>query len=302
MARQFLPILLLPLAFSCGCTQVAGQGAIQGIQASAVKDDLSVLSDEFESSETLSSWRHVYQDEGWGANQLERFDISKSKSGWMLMMPYTSTWYKDYRGVMAFKPIKGDFVVTTRLRVDRRNGSGPPRSQFSLAGIMIRTPRRITPQTWRPGTENYVFLSLGAADNAGQYQFEVKTTINSDSQLRTSPAGSGEAVIRVARIGSSLILMQHTGSGWIIHQRYHRPDFPAELQVGLTCYTDYASASQMSPGEHNRTAIRNGNPDLVAQFDYVRFRRPAVPANLTGKRLDDPGVVSDRDLLRILGD
>jgi hypothetical protein len=261
-------------------------------------DELASLSDEFDNAATRGSWKQVYQEEGWSANQLERFDLGQSQPGWMTMMPFASTWYKDYRGVLAFKPVTGDFVVTTRLRVNRRGGGGPPRAQFSLAGIMIRAPRG-SARNWRPGGENYVFLSLGSADQPGHYQFEVKTTVNSDSQLRTSPAGSGEAVIQVARIGSSLILLRNGGSGWVVHQRYSRPDLPATVQAGLTCYTDWPTASQMQPPQHNNTAIRGGNPDLVAQFDYVRFRRPAVPANLAGRRLDS---VPDQELLRFLGD
>lgn len=310
MFRTYLLTLLIPLTLSAACTQgnrqaIAAQETRQVTSlgnSASTNDNLSKLSDEFISSETLSSWRHVYKEEGWGANQLEGFDIGKTQSGWMMMMPFTSSWYQDYRGIMAFKPVQGDFVVTTHLRVNRRNGSGAPRSQFSLAGIMIRAPRNITPQTWRPGGENYIFLSLGAADTPDQYQFEVKTTVNSDSQLRIVPANAGEATIRVARIGSQFILMRNTGSGWTIHQRYNRPDLPANLQVGLTCYTDWPNVSKLSPFDQNRTVIRNGNPDLVALYDYVRYRRPTVPANLAGKRLDDPGKVSDQELLRFLGD
>jgi hypothetical protein len=307
MFRKYLPLslLLVPLTLGMSCTPGDDSAVTQSTDrpaASAAKDDLAGLSDEFDSAATLRSWRHVYKDEGWSANQLEKFDIGGTQSGWMMMMPYTSTWYRDYRGVMTYKPVQGDFVVTTRLRVNRRNGSGPPQSQFSLAGIMIRTPRNITPRTWRPGSENYVFLSLGSADQAGQYQFEVKTTTYSDSNLRTSPTNSGDAIIQVARIGSSLILLKNEGGTWTVHQRYNRPDFPKTLQVGLTCYTDWPNAHRLAPSHQNDTVVKDGNPDLVALFDYVRYRRPEVPANLAGKRLDDPDAVSDADLLRFLGD
>jgi hypothetical protein len=297
--RVLIPLFALALPLGCGSTP---QPAVALAAGAGPAGDVAALSDEFEDSGTLASWRHVFREERWNADQLERFDIGKSQRGWMLMMPFTSTWYQDYRGVMAFKPAKGDFVMTTRLKVTGRSGQGAPRSQFSLAGIMLRVPRPVTPQTWRPGGENYVFLSLGAADQPGAYKFEVKTTVNSNSQLRTEPAPSGEALIQVARIGPSLVLLTNAGQGWRVFQRYHRTDFPAELQAGLTCYTDYPSASRIGAQQHNGTVIRTGNPDLLAYFDYVRFRSPKVPANLAGRSLADPSAVPDGQLLTFLGD
>ena len=46
---------------------------------------------------------------------------------------------------------------------------------------------------------------------------------------------------------------------------------PSTLQVGMTVYTDYPTASSVSPFMHNSTVIHAGNPDLVAAFDYFRF-------------------------------
>jgi hypothetical protein len=261
---------------------------------------ITALSDEFSNPATLPNWRHAYKDEGFTANQLERFDINKTQPGWMTMVPYSSGWYKDYHGILAYKPIEGDFVMTTHLRVSSRNGSGPPRAQYSLAGIMIRAPRPDTAQTWQPGRENYVFLSTGAADKPGTYQFEVKTTTNSDSQLRISPAYSGETMLQVARIGGALILLKNVGGQWTVHARYWRPDFPSKLQAGLTCYSDWPTVSRHSPQQHNNTVLR-GTPDLRVSYDFVRYRRPQVPANLVGKALADPRAVSDADLLRFLG-
>src|SRR5690606_32711183 len=139
----------------------------------------------------LPQWQQVDKVEQAGASQLKVLKIDK---GSLLLEPYASVWYRDYRGPFLFKSIEGDFIATTRLAVSRRgNASGAPRAPFSLAGIMVRTPREVSPDTWQPGGENYVFLSLGAADAPGRYQLEVKSTINSDSQLRISDgAPSGE--------------------------------------------------------------------------------------------------------------
>jgi hypothetical protein len=205
--------------------------------------------------------------------------------------------------VLLYKLVEGDFVVTTHVRATNRDGNGPPRSVFSLAGIMVRTPREVTPQTWRPGGENYIFLSLGAAREPGRFAFEVKTTENSRSALEISPAPGPEALIQVARIGADFVLLRQEGNGpWTVHRRYRRPDMPRRLQVGFTVYTDFSTASQLPPLEHNTQVIAGGNPDLAAQFDYLHFRRPQVPDELRGRAVSDPRSVVDDQLLSFLGD
>ena len=273
------------------------------IPSAPAHDDLTSLSDEFDAPPSLSQWKSVWQTEGWGANQLLTRDINTSQPGRFVLTPHSSTWYRDWRGVLEYKEITGDFVVTTDVEPRRRSGPGAPQSLYSLAGIMVRAPRPnvTSPTTWTPGGENYVFLSLGTGDSPGNFQFEVKTTQNSDSVLNLSP-GVARARIQVARIGSTFIMLrQNEGGSWIVHQRYQRPDFPQTAQVGLTTYTDWNTASQLTPLAHNQTVIQGGAPDLIAAFEYVRFARPIVPAALRGRNFGDPGSVSDAELTSFLG-
>lgn len=266
-------------------------------------DNLASLSDEFDDPETLENWRRIFRDEQTNADQLQRIDVGRTRRGALTLVPHASTWYQDYRGVLVYKYVEGDFVVTTDVRASNRQGNGAPRSQYSLAGIMVRTPRDVTPQTWRPGGENYIFLSLGSARNPGRFQFEVKTTIDSRSSLEIDAAGSGHAVIQAARIGEHFILLKATNDGrWTVHRRYRRPDMPQRLQVGFTVYTDYASVSRLTPQQQNTRVFRGGNPDLVASFDYIRFRRPEVPDSLRGRAFSDNRAVSDVELLGFLGE
>ena len=239
--------------------------------------------------------------EGWPANQLELQDIDTTRPGHMLMVPFTSTWFNDYRGELTFKEVTGNFVVTTDVEATQRNGTGAPRSRFSLGGILIRAPRQITPATWQPGGENYLFLALGSADQPGMFQFEVKSTTNSNSVLIPSPAGTSHAIIQYARIGPYFIALHNVDGVWTIHRRYNRPDLPSTLQVGMTVYTDYPTASSVTPFMHNSTVIHAGNPDLVAAFDYFRFARPQVPSSLAGVDLTNSALVSDAVLLSFLG-
>ncbi len=270
---------------------------------SASQDDIAALSDEFDDPATLKNWQRVFQTEQTQADQLKQYDIGQTQKGFLTMVPHTSTWYRDYRGVLAFKIVEGDFVATTRVRATNRAGTAAPRSTYSLAGIMVRTPRSLTPRTWKPGGENYIFLSRGAARQPGQFAFEVKTTIDSNSQLEVTPTNGPESLIRIARIGSDFVLLRKEGNrSWVVHRRYRRTDMPAKLQVGFTVYTDYATASKIPPIQQNTQVISGGNPDLKAHFDYLRFTRPQVPSDLKGRTYSDPRSITDAELLRFLGD
>jgi hypothetical protein len=269
----------------------------------ALAQPINHLSDEFDSSSTLGNWQRVHLVEGWNADQLETYDIDQTTPGWMTMIPYTSVWYQDWRGVLAFKEVTGDFVATTRVRPRNRADNGPPGSQFSLSGILARQPRNITPATWTPGGENYVFLSMGAANDPGVYQFEVKTTEDSNSVLVWQDANDDEAIIQVARIGPHFLMLRRTPSGeWTVHNRYRRDAMPQTLQVGMTCYTDWPTGQTYPPAIHNATTILEGNPDLIARYDYFRFERPNIPAQLVGSNFSEPSEVNDSAILSFLGD
>ncbi len=148
-----------------------------------------------------------------------------------------------------------------------------------------------------------MFLSLGAEDTPGSYQFEVKTTVNSNSQKEVEAASGPESLIRVARIGPHFIMLRKpvTGGDWIVHRRYHRPDMLEELQVGMTAYTDWPTCERIAPEQHNCTVIRNGNTDLLASFEHFHFRRPNVPTNQRNRGYSDAGQVPDAEVLKLFG-
>ncbi len=256
-------------------------------------NDLTALSDEFDKAATLSSWKLVTQVEGAQNSPLQTY---RMEAGRLQLVPVTCTWYKDYRAEMVFKEVEGDFILTTFARCTSRSGSGAPRTAYSLGGLMVRTPRTDTGRNWRPGRENYVFLSLGAADQPGRFQFEVKTTINSDSQLQTSPAEGPEAQIRIARLGSHMAMLRKTSTGWIVHKRYDRSDMPKKVQAGVTVYTNYFGTQGMDVATHNSRFGSVQGADLVATFDFIRFSRP--PADLGGRAAR----MSDTELVRALGE
>ena len=62
-------------------------------------DDLSPLSDEFDSAATITQWSRINVVEGWHADQLESWSIDPAGEGTMTMVPYSSSWFEDWRGV-----------------------------------------------------------------------------------------------------------------------------------------------------------------------------------------------------------
>jgi hypothetical protein len=223
--------------------------------APAPEDDLAALSDEFDDPSTLADWQRNHITEGWtGADKLQTWNIDTSRTEHMRLMPYTSTWFQNYTGALVYKQITGDFILTLDVEANRRNGQpGRPTRDYSLGGIMIRTPRAFnnaapvpnanfntvlpwppngaytTP--WTPGTENYIFLSYGYADaglwgdvGGGRWYNEVKTTTNSVSNLYATqtgiPVGENKATLQAVRVGQTFLLLRRHGAGqpWIIEK------------------------------------------------------------------------------------
>lgn len=294
---------------------------------------IQLLNDEFEDTFTLqANWLNINNEEGWNAEHLEVHDINNSTPGHLHMMPWTSSWFQDLRGTLIHKRIDQNFVITTEVTATNRAGNGLPSSTYSLAGIMLRTPRDFpngAMNDWTAGGENYIFLATGfAATNHPTCQgcpgphFEVKTTTErplnppsqSDLQISSIPTASN-VQIRVARIGGAIIVLNRfPGGAWQVHERYDRSDFPSEIQVGLVTYTDWPKVqSYWQAGNtfyHNSNVINSNltddpspfvdfNPDLIGRFDYTRFDEVEVPMALSG--VDLVNVASDADLLAFLG-
>ena len=283
---------------------------------------LSHLNDEFEDASTLSDWLDITDTEGWGAQHLEIQNIHTDVSGHLLLVPHTSTWFQNLRGSLKYKNISGDFIFTTQVRTTNRAGDGLPGGQFSLAGLMIRTPIDYPNgalNDWQEGQENYIFHSLGRANGVGP-QFEIKTTIDSDSELDITAAPANEAQIRLARIGEVIILLHApVGGDFVIRNRYTRGDFPQDMQIGLVAYTDWDKVCKYNNTTaerffHNSNVLQDGvandpeagqtpgfNPDLRAEFAFARFNEVNVPLALQGADLANPAEVSDAELLDFLG-
>ncbi len=255
--------------------------------------------DEFDNSATLSEWQRNFQTENWGQDQLELLDIDVTNTGALTMMPYSVVTWEDRLGPIVYKSVAGDFVVTTSVTVTNRTGDGAPTTDYSLAGPMVRWPQAEgydAQSDFASGQQTLFRLGLGRTTSA--YYLSSNVTTNSVSTPNSTFVGVDSAEIRLARIGDVLISLYRLPEGdWQVWDAYSWSGMPNELQVGLAAQTDWAAATAQADFDHNNT-VTVGNPDLLAQFDFVRFDDPVVPDYLIGT---DLAAAADVDLLSFLG-
>lgn len=199
--------------------------------------------DHFDNVCGLDEWQDVQWTEGWNIQALENHDISLTSPGYITIMPYTVTWYAEYRGPLLFKLVSNDFVLKGRVSVSNRQNNDIPGSAYSLGGFMVRNPKTLNNGLtgWIPGEEDYVFLAIGSGSTnhpscpgCQPPHFEVKSTTNSNSILNLSSITSTEVEIRMIRlVPYVLVLYRLPANDWIVHRRYYRPDLENAVQVGM---------------------------------------------------------------------
>lgn len=263
-------------------------------------DALTKLSDEFNKASTLQQWIRHDQTEGW-PSQIDRLDIDKTHRGSLTLVPYTGTWYGDYRGVYLYKEVTGDFVVTSRLKVTGKK-TDIPTGIYELAGLLVRAPKTITAETWEPNQENWLYLNFGTPDHTDHMVLDSKTVVNSGYTWEEIPAPTGWVQIKIARIGSAFFQFYKYDhqKKWTFLKRYDRPDLPDTLQVGMNAHGNTDKSFGMDPKTFNSTLF-NGpeeHADLVAEFDYVRFQTPDVPESIKQKIIN--GKATDKQILHFL--
>ncbi len=269
-------LLMATLAFADG---ILGQSIVPAIAQESSEqpevDELRSRSTRFDRSQALQGWQQ-FQIDGW----VSKWETPRVEDGVLVLQPKSSGWFEDNTAGHLYQAITGDFIVTTRIRVEGTQSLVPQRS-FSLAGLLIRAPRTFTAETWAPGNENWLFFSVGTAFPAGQPQFEIKSTYNSLSTLKISEAQTGWTRLRIARSGELFTLLyQSEGSDeWRVLDQFIRPDLPETLNVGLTAYADWDSMAPDYPNyqQYNEQGAASQNPDLLAYIESIEFRRPTTP-------------------------
>ncbi len=245
----------------------------------AQNNDLSILNDDFNQSNSLSNWETHHQNEGWPAFT-EKQEVIENESVFYIQ-PETSGWYGEYhRSPFYYKNVSGNFTVVTRLKVTGKETLSPTRA-YSLAGLMIRTPRPEGVDKNAKGHENWMFLSTGSATKNGKPQFESKNTVKGKSKLKVFPAKQGWIYLAISRVDNTFYQSyryegEHT---WYLMRVVHRNDMADTVQVGMLAYTDFWSLwNYFITGNRKKfnTQYVEGKPDLIARFDYMQFNRIAT--------------------------
>jgi hypothetical protein len=230
---------------------------------SAAAAPLPTLSDEFNDAATTAQWQVMQGDLADAV--APAFDIAKTTPGELTITPGRSWWVDGTRAFYLYKPVNGDFVVTTRLRVTGRDGASPT-ADWSLSGLLVRRP------TDNRGQENWVSFRVGR--RGGKDVFERKTTLAGTSILVLTPAQPGWVELRIARVGRYFFLLRRYGAGpFTTHFTYIRRDLPLALTAGIDAFSGYGDTKA----------------DLVSHVDWIHFGSTGIPgpvrrAVLLGKR------------------
>ena len=276
----------------------------------AAARDLDALSDEFTDPSTFAGpqarWRWFHEQYGW-PTMLRRSALGAARPGQLYLEPALSGWFADYHAPLLYQAVVGDFDVTARVLASSAGSADSlPRALWSLVGLMARVPRPVTPASWTPRGENWLFVTTGTAEAPGVPVIETKSTVNSGSNLKLRPARAGWHELRIVRLRETFLLLSRAeGEGWRLRERVLRRDVPYEMQVGIVAYSDGTSAPPewRDPRAHNTAdstaRARVGAPDLGAHVDWVRFRRPPALRDVAPDWLTDHAV-SEATILRFL--
>ena len=225
---------------------------------------------DFDSQQDLQAWNQ-HEVGGW-VSKVRSINV---KDGKLVIEPKSSGWFEDMQAGHIYREVTGDFILTTRIKVEGTN-SEVPQTDFTLSGLFVRAPRDVTSANWTEGKENWMFLSTGTAMPAGEPHYEIKTTQDSKSVLKILPGSTGWKQLRIVRSGHIFYLMakDEGASEWAFLDEFIRPDLPQTLNVGLTAYADWTSASKIYPDfktlNEKGPGIDKG--DLRAHVDWIEVK------------------------------
>ena len=197
---------------------------------------LTPVSDEFNGTSL---------DPSWNLTRKELLDISVSGGELHLVAKEYSVWFNHEAGAAVSKPVSGNFKATTSVKA--RKNSAPSQfvgREYQFGGLIAFNPASTT-------NHNYVFVVVG--DRGGYLSVETKSTTNSTSDVSGPEWPSGDAELRLCRVGSTFHLYKRAigATSWTEAISYNRTDLPQTLNVGPFAYA-YTS-----------------NPDLRASFARV---------------------------------
>jgi hypothetical protein len=289
------------------CVVLISQHSIVFSQASSEQQD-----DDFSESGTLTNWKWLHAVEGW-PDKVKKQTIT---DGTLIIEPGTSGWFADKNAPFLFKNIKGDFDVRVRIKATGLT-SDISQTAWSLGGLMVRVPKKDAKDNWQPKDENWMFMTVGVAEQKSKQVIETKYTLNSRSNLKLRDAKAGWITLRIVRVGNAFILlyMYDEDKQWTVHDRFYLMDWPPVLQIGFNAYTNSMAVPPEilwgDPFKFNaQTFDLLGKPDFRLTVDFIKFRKPKqaydAPGNpwlnqVYANRLTDYSLTNG-EILLLLGD
>lgn len=187
------------------------------------------LSDEFNGTSLNPSWN---------ITRGELLDISVSGGELHLVANQYSVWFDYEAGAAVWKPVAGNFKATTSVKARKKSDPtqfvGP---NYQFGGLLAYNPASTT-------NHNYVFVVVG--DRGGYLSVETKSTRNNSSDVSGPEWPSGDAELRLCRVGSRFHLYKRAigATSWTEAISYERTDLPATLNVGPFAYA-YTSSPDL---------------------------------------------------------
>jgi hypothetical protein len=184
---------------------------------------------------------------GWKTINAKDVAIGQTESGLAMTLTQRALWYRSEEGVLFYTTVRGDFRLTAVVQTQKTSDSteDPGRDgTIQLAGLMARAPT---------ARENYVGIAVGSA--ASGLGVETKSTTNDDSKFEAPGWASGDAELKLCRIGTTFTLWKRaidSGDDFTLAATYKRDDLAGELEVGPDIYS-------------------GSTPDITALFDNLEI-------------------------------
>ena len=171
--------------------------------------------------------------DGWQLLNGADAQVGATDAGLAMTLTKRALWFQGNRGVLFYTTISGDFRISSTVQTSKTSDSSQDPGgdgTTQLAGIMARAQ---TPQ------ENYVFIDVGS--DADGLSVETKSTTNNDSKFEGPSWPTGDAELKLCRIGTDFTLWKraiNSGDDFTLAATYKRPDLAGDLEVGANIYSD----------------------------------------------------------------
>lgn len=173
----------------------------------------------------------------WTLYNPERSTSVVSDNGVLTIVPVVraqNAWFEDNQSSFLHRPVTGDFLLEASVKVSNIAGDSAPAVGYNSAGFVVRDPSS------SQGNENWLMYNVGAQTAGTPFGVEVKTTVNSSSNLQIFAVDEGTLTfeMRICRLGNTFryFYRPENNRSWtetLPTNPHVRDDFPATVDVGL---------------------------------------------------------------------